>query len=360
MFCEKCGAKVPEGSKFCENCGAKIDWQDTADNVNASQVIETEKRMTEAMPPTPVPTPTTPSSGNVKIVLIAVVAVFVVLGIGVAVFAVRNVGRIKDMAEEQIDSVETEDMDWDFDEVEESDSEAEVEKEQVEEVYEFSLSDYCGAWDNLVSDRCHMEIIASGGQTCLVTVDWGSSAWENAHWEYGGKYKKGEIKLKSGRYIEQVYDDNGTETDNIIQSGLTGRVYFGSDGYLYIDDGMGKLTGYNFGYAASQEQYSQDEPASMTSSSFEQLMNVDASQYIYTESDLAALTPQELTYLRNSIYAAYGYVFDSSELNSYFSQFDWYTPNPSVDGSELNGTEKQNVEFIRSYQENNGKMYKPQ
>ena len=29
MFCEQCGAPIPEGAKFCENCGAPVP-QETA------------------------------------------------------------------------------------------------------------------------------------------------------------------------------------------------------------------------------------------------------------------------------------------------------------------------------------------
>ena len=37
MFCEKCGAQIPEGSVFCENCGAKIEYEQQAPPVQPVQ-----------------------------------------------------------------------------------------------------------------------------------------------------------------------------------------------------------------------------------------------------------------------------------------------------------------------------------
>lgn len=93
-------------------------------------------------------------------------------------------------------------------------------------------------------------------------------------------------------------------------------------------------------------------------SSFEYLMNKDASSYSFTKTDLSSLSPKELSYLRNHIYAVHGYVFKSQELNDYFSQFRWYHPDPSVTSSVLNSTEKANAEFINNYQKEYGRTYK--
>lgn len=90
---------------------------------------------------------------------------------------------------------------------------------------------------------------------------------------------------------------------------------------------------------------------------FEDLMKKDASTYSFTRSDLSSLSQKELSYLRNHIYAVHGYIFKSQELNAYFSQFDWYHPNPSVTGSELNSTELANAEFLLRYEKENGAMY---
>ncbi len=95
-------------------------------------------------------------------------------------------------------------------------------------------------------------------------------------------------------------------------------------------------------------------------SQLDRLMSQDASVVLFTENDLAGLSAQELTYLRNSIYARRGYIFDSAELNQFYSQYDWYSPDETVTTEDVTANEKKNAELIRNYQEANGLMYKPQ
>ena len=81
--------------------------------------------------------------------------------------------------------------------------------------------------------------------------------------------------------------------------------------------------------------------------------------YELTESDLAGLTAQQLTYLRNSIYASHGYVFQSVELNEYFAQFGWRYEDATVTDSVLTDLERKNAGFIQEYQEKMGLNYQP-
>jgi hypothetical protein len=82
----------------------------------------------------------------------------------------------------------------------------------------------------------------------------------------------------------------------------------------------------------------------------------DSSEYILpgsdyirlTEIDIANLTLQQLRLARNEIYARHGYIFKSEDLQSYFSQKTWYSPDPSFDGSTLSEVEKYNVQLILS------------
>lgn len=140
---------------------------------------------------------------------------------------------------------------------------------------------------------------------------------------------------------------------------ILGVLKNGPDGAFLISR-EGAWTKVNYhgieGYVASQ--YIQDNPTEV----FEYwgMLRKDASNYRFTETDLSPLTARELTYLRNSVYAKHGYVFISQELNNYFKQFTWYRPDPNVTAAVLNDTEKANAEFIKRYQEQNGKTYKPQ
>ncbi|MGM7634633.1 YARHG domain-containing protein [Bacillus sp. Hm123] len=74
------------------------------------------------------------------------------------------------------------------------------------------------------------------------------------------------------------------------------------------------------------------------------------SDYTYlTYSDIAGLTKKELRLARNEIYARHGYIFNSNDLQNYFSSQSWYVPNPSFNGN-LSSLEKENIDFIKSYE----------
>ncbi|MCX2679284.1 YARHG domain-containing protein [Galbibacter sp. EGI 63066] len=49
----------------------------------------------------------------------------------------------------------------------------------------------------------------------------------------------------------------------------------------------------------------------------------------------------QLRLLRNTIYARYGYDFDSPDLKEYFSQFAWYMPDPNLKMEDIKLTEKE-------------------
>ena len=86
----------------------------------------------------------------------------------------------------------------------------------------------------------------------------------------------------------------------------------------------------------------------------------DSATAYLTEQDLSGMSAKKLTYARNEIYARHGYVFQSPELNSYFEKKAWYKADSSFDGTTLTDVEKENVEFIKQYQENTGLEYNPE
>ncbi len=77
-----------------------------------------------------------------------------------------------------------------------------------------------------------------------------------------------------------------------------------------------------------------------------------------TEEDLYGMSAQELTYARNELYARHGYVFESQELNDYFSSCYWYVPDYEFDG-KLSKLEQKNANTIKRYQKDNELDYKP-
>lgn len=54
MFCEQCGAPIPEGARFCEECGAPVPQE----AVPVAPVAQPEpKSVPEPEPPKPAPKP---------------------------------------------------------------------------------------------------------------------------------------------------------------------------------------------------------------------------------------------------------------------------------------------------------------
>ena len=75
----------------------------------------------------------------------------------------------------------------------------------------------------------------------------------------------------------------------------------------------------------------------------------DSSYRKLTKEELSQYSLKELSYIRNEIFARYGYVFKSEEFNTYFNQKDWYIPNEYFDGNieSLSEIEKYNVNLIK-------------
>lgn len=81
------------------------------------------------------------------------------------------------------------------------------------------------------------------------------------------------------------------------------------------------------------------------------------SEYIIHDSDVRRLTEVELSgyskaqlaYIRNEIFARYGYVFNNEEYKKYFSKQSWYTPDPSFDGNieSISQVERDNVNLLK-------------
>ncbi|MEK6742654.1 MAG: YARHG domain-containing protein [Nitrospirota bacterium] len=58
--------------------------------------------------------------------------------------------------------------------------------------------------------------------------------------------------------------------------------------------------------------------------------------------------------LRNEIYARHGRVFTTPEMKQIFEKSPWYKPKPDFKETDLNETEKKNVELIQEYEKKMG------
>lgn len=66
------------------------------------------------------------------------------------------------------------------------------------------------------------------------------------------------------------------------------------------------------------------------------------------ESDLTALSREELRRLRNAVYARHGRTFDSAELQRYFEARAWYRPRSDYNEAALTATDLANIKLIQT------------
>ena len=52
-------------------------------------------------------------------------------------------------------------------------------------------------------------------------------------------------------------------------------------------------------------------------------------------------TKNDLQILRNAVYAFHGYQFKNPDLFKYFSQFEWYMPDPNLSSEKIKLTQKE-------------------
>ena len=76
----------------------------------------------------------------------------------------------------------------------------------------------------------------------------------------------------------------------------------------------------------------------------------DSSYRYLTVEELEQYSDEELGYIRNEIFARYGYIFKSDKYIEYFYEKSWYTPNVNFEGNEedFNQYELANIKLIKS------------
>lgn len=79
----------------------------------------------------------------------------------------------------------------------------------------------------------------------------------------------------------------------------------------------------------------------------------DSDLRMLDESELKDYTKEELGYIRNEIFARYGFVFGNSEYKKYFESKSWYYPDIEfkADEENLNEYEIANIKLIKSLEE---------
>ena len=69
-----------------------------------------------------------------------------------------------------------------------------------------------------------------------------------------------------------------------------------------------------------------------------------------TVPEVMGLPPDDARRLRNEVYARHGRRFRDAGLQRYFASFSWYRPNAGFRESDLNATERKNVDLIAQYE----------
>ena len=81
----------------------------------------------------------------------------------------------------------------------------------------------------------------------------------------------------------------------------------------------------------------------------------------YTQEELKSLDPDKLKFARNEILARHGRIFETEDLNAYYSSKSWYQPQYTSDQFDpqmdqiLNAYEKANIEEIKKIENGEGK-----
>lgn len=78
----------------------------------------------------------------------------------------------------------------------------------------------------------------------------------------------------------------------------------------------------------------------------------------FTTEFLQSLSKSQARLLRNEMYARHGLVFNSSDLQDYFSKKSWYKPNSKINTVQayagFNNTERKNHSMLLSYEKSKG------
>ncbi|UPA31299.1 YARHG domain-containing protein [Terrisporobacter glycolicus] len=136
----------------------------------------------------------------------------------------------------------------------------------------------------------------------------------------------------------------------VVGLGVTAGLFIG--GVLPIDKPKEKQETYN----PVVEEVEEDTPAVEEVEEYnnnlenDQYFIVDSDSRYLTETELSAYTDEELSFIRNEIFARYGYVFKKDKYINYFSEKSWYTPDSTFQGNEedFNDYEIKNIELIKS------------
>lgn len=407
MFCEKCGAELPKGAHFCDKCGANVEIGISHSVHNFNQKSEDSQKETRRIDESSnflkktISKPLEKSEPSKKISKKPVLAViFVVIAFAIAASLSIIFLIIKPFNDTELTK-------YDSYTEEEFIKETGIEKEWESDYFYFNKDVKVELFYNSASDFNYATYIIDGDpdnptdeqkQFSIMGLRLGTN-YEKAGVEKMLLNKGFQLAKKDSANLFSDFVANGPLY--IFETPKQGKIY--KRIAFYVSDKTGEITSkirydcltvnhtvFDVSYILSlsgnedndsKEEYSGSknnydnagpkldnslnndiysiESINPDEEKRELYILPDSNKYLLTTKDLEGLSPQELTYARNEIYARYGYVFQSPELNNYFAGKKWYYPNSNVNQSALSKLEQQNADFIRQYQDSTGKQYIP-
>lgn len=204
------------------------------------------------------------------------------------------------------------------------------------------IPEYSGEWHDKITDRCNMSIVCQNDTSYDIKIDWGSSAWENTHWEFLAEYDtdKNALVYTGGKRYEEVYSEteSGTELkQTLVSENESGTIEF-KDGCLYWEGFVFEPAG--SGYTSTSEKVGFPDADYILPYS---------DSVLVSEEDIKDLSLMKINYAKNEIYARHGRIFQSYELRNYFNNKWWY--NGTIDGADfsddmLSQVERDNIKFL--------------
>lgn len=220
-----------------------------------------------------------------------------------------------------------------------------------------------GEWADIYNQRCHLYIAPVYENAYHIIVEWGNSGWDSTRWEMTGIYDSNSgILVYSDCISSEIhYNEDGTETKKENYTGGKGKFYF-NDGYMHWQndtESIGNGSNFekqenatmenlndNFVISPDTPYYSDEGDAFMEPHVF-----IENSSITYlSDSDIYWMTPEQLRYAINEIYARHGRRFKNSELQAWFDAQDWYngTIEPdNFDESVLSDIERENIKTFQ-------------
>lgn len=309
MFCDQCGAPLPDAGAFCERCGAPRPSEDRAEP-EAMPPGDTGKMGTVPLAygaPTQVTSTQNPyaspagqhsSKGIVKWVFLGMLMALLLVGAGFAMglFGKPGAGEVHVVATKASPS------------------------------------------DGGTATASAQEVAEGTGVTLTATP---SDGYEFVNWTLEGANAKID-DANSAKAMLTVGTADVTVTANFRKGAET-------------DDADDEKA------AEDEKKEKKEEPKSEAKTDAYTLPDSDRRRY--SKSELSGLSDWELRVARNEIYARHGYRFESADLQAHFEGCSWYeptTPTGEFDEGLLNDIERYNVGLILSLESNEDEYVLPE